>query len=75
MYLVNTRTGDKVFIGKYYPSTGWYVFDADNFVARVSEAFQRADFGDLSYEEASKNNVCSSGGLWGDTSWCIKYES
>ena len=75
MYLVNRRTGDKVFIGKYYPSTGWYISDPDNFISKVSNAFHRADFGEITYEEAQRDGVCANGGMWGDTSWCIQYES
>ena len=44
MWLVHERTGAKVLLAKYYPSTGWYICN-DN---AVDAAFERADFGHLS---------------------------
>jgi hypothetical protein len=26
MYLINTRTNDKILLAKYYPTTGWYFY-------------------------------------------------
>jgi hypothetical protein len=31
MYLVNTRTGDMVMLAKYYPSTGWSIWERLDF--------------------------------------------
>lgn len=61
MYLVNEATGEQVYIGKYYPSTGWYV-DTENLSEKMDKAFDRSE------EDAP-------GGCLGDTRWSIQYES
>lgn len=53
MYFFNTRTKQQVYIAKYYPSTGWY-FTVE--VEQVlGEAFNKADFGDLTEEQLKEN--------------------
>jgi hypothetical protein len=74
MYLVNTKTGKSICLGKYYPSTGWYLEDAACLLDKISNAFARTDFGELSYEEAIEKKAISNGGPFGDTNWTIQYE-
>lgn len=40
MYLVNERLGIRVFIGKYYPSTGWQVRN-EELEKELDEAFSK----------------------------------
>jgi hypothetical protein len=40
LYLVNKRLNERVFIGKYYPSTGWEIYHAD-FHQRLQAAFDK----------------------------------
>jgi hypothetical protein len=54
MYLHNKRTGHKVYLAKYYPSTGWYTVGND-LVGDLNDAFRSADFGHLSPEDQAKN--------------------
>lgn len=44
MYLKNTRTGERFYLAKYYPSTGWYIV-GDNLDDRLNEFFDVQDFG------------------------------
>lgn len=74
MWLVNEETNQRVFIGKYYPPTGWYIKDPENLAERIDEAFQQSDFG-MTFEEAKKKGVAVKDGLWGDTNWKIVYET
>ena len=61
MYLRNKRTGDEIYIAKYYPSTGWYTFDG---VAEcMNEGFHKADFGHLTPEEQAQNDAHEGMGL------------
>ena len=75
MYLVNQKTGESVFIGKYYPATGWYIFDTKTLCQRMDEAFHKVDFGNVAYEEAQNKQISAIGGMWGDCSWCIRYDN
>jgi hypothetical protein len=63
MYLTNKRTGDKVCLAKYYPSTGWYALDdngtSKNLVQRMNEAMTAAE------PETT---------AWGDNDWVVEYE-
>ena len=45
MYLVNRKTGAKIYLAKYYPSTGWY--GAEDLGKRMNETFDESDFGHL----------------------------
>ena len=74
MYLINKRTGEEVFIGRYYPEPGWYVFDPETLSQKIDEAFHKVDFGEISFDEAQRKRLSASGGLFGDRSWMIKYE-
>ncbi len=49
MYLVNRKTGHKICLAKYYPSTGW--FTSVDCGSRLNEAFHQSDFSHLSPEE------------------------
>ena len=75
MYLVNTKTNEMICLGKYSPSTGWYLEGADSLVDRINKALHQADFGDIHYSEAKEIGLMAKGGLFGDTSWTIQYET
>jgi hypothetical protein len=60
MYLANKRTGAKVCLAKYYPSTGWYVHAEESLVAKLEEAF-----------DGSK---AVPAGMYGGNDWVIEYE-
>lgn len=80
MYLVNKRTGAKVYLAKYYPSTGWYI-PKPGLEQRLADAFDQADFGHLTDEQRKANDSHvglgvphqSSGGMYGDE-WTLEYE-
>ena len=38
MYLVNKKEDKRILLAKYYPSTGWYVFDLE-FVEAMDDLF------------------------------------
>lgn len=42
MYLVNTRTGHRVKLAKYYPSTGWYVPYPRTLTSQLTMSFDDA---------------------------------
>ena len=71
MWLVNTRTGKKIQIAKYYPSTGW--FCGETLGERLNQWFDDQDFGHLSEFERRRNERSglaevprtSAGGVWG----------
>lgn len=79
MYLVNERTGTRVYLAKYYPSTGWYA--SQDLLRDINEAFDAADFGHLTEAERDANAAHhglgaphkSLGGMYGDR-WRIEYE-
>jgi len=58
MWLTNKRTGAKVLLAKYYPSTGWYVFH-DDLVAKLNALFDANDPAPT---------------MWGDNDWTVKFE-
>lgn len=74
MFLVNESLGLKVLLGKYYPSTGWYVADEKTLSARINMGFHAADFGNISFESAQAARIKASGGLSGNCSWRIQYD-
>jgi len=49
MYLVNRRTGDRIYLAKYYPSYGWIALP--DLSLEMREMFFRADFGHLPAKE------------------------
>jgi len=49
MYLVNKRTGTRIIIAKFYPSTGWYTAEAIK--KTLDAAFDESDFGHLTDQE------------------------
>lgn len=49
MFLVNRRTGVKIYLAKYYPSTGWMA--SSNIGTELSDGLERSDFGYLGNEE------------------------
>lgn len=80
MYLKNTRTGQKVYLAKYYPSTGWYVVAEESLNDRLALAFDEADFGYLGPEERAAKRAqpkfgppYSAGGMYG-AEWAIEFE-
>lgn len=62
MFLVNDRLGARVFLGKYYPSTGWGITDPD-IAQKINAAFE------------AETNEGVPDGLIGPTDWRIEYES
>lgn len=79
MYLTNKRTGSKVLLAKYYPSTGWYVFDVNgDRIAKIDAAFDESDFGHLPTEDRAlpwnERGACAWGGMDGGNDWFIEYE-
>ena len=48
MFLVNRRTGARLMLAKYYPSTGWYMVKSEG---DMNDVFDEADFGYLTEEE------------------------
>lgn len=90
MYLVNGRTGARIQIAKFNPSTGWYLSTDSN---TIHAAFHQADYGEHP-EHPSEEQVGEAalstpgpllpgerdvpyqafGGNVGDTSWRIEYE-
>lgn len=75
MYLTNPTLGISVLIGKYYPSTGWYVANEETVIEKMNKAFHAADFGNIPIEAAQAARIKASGGSEGNCSWCIRYES
>lgn len=77
MYLINRRTGDKLYLAKYYPSTGWYTVQTD-LENVLNETFYRADFGADSRPVLPRflgtSNAVSGGGMYGDE-WELEYET
>lgn len=79
MYIFNKRTKQKIFVAKYYPSTGWYV-DSDDLVNKLNGEFNLASFGQENWPNAGKefsspSRVKAVEGAMGGNDWCIKYES
>lgn len=80
MFLVNKRTGTRVYLAKYYPSTGWYT-DQEDLSAKLNMEFDKADFGHLTEEQRAENRAVkgfgvphkSPGGMCG-AEWEIQYE-
>lgn len=80
MYLKNTRTGEAVYIAKYYPSTGWYT--EDDITEKLNAAFHKADFGHLTESQKLINQkhvgfgvpYPSAAGLWG-AEWVLQLET
>lgn len=62
MYLVNDRLGVQIFLGKYYPSTGWGITNPD-IAVKINDGFAR-ETGDGIPDH-----------LIGPTDWRIAYES
>ena len=78
MYLVNTRTGTRIYLAKYYPSFGWSA--TINIKRSLNSGFDAADFGHLTEEERGAKRIrlgfgrpYSGGGAYGDE-WRIEYE-
>lgn len=61
MFLVNDRLGVRVFLAKYYPSTGWYS-PAPDIAGALSKAFEADDT--MGADPGS-----------GPTDWRLAYES
>lgn len=47
LWRTNKHTGERIMVAKYYPKTGWYVFDED-LVESLNKMFVRDD--ELSYQ-------------------------
>ncbi len=76
MFLVNNRTGQKVMLAKYYPSTGWYVQN-EKIKESLDDAFNIADFGVEDWPNTvppKPDGKIAVGGMWGGNEWQIEYE-
>lgn len=79
MYLVNRRTGTRIYLAKYYPSTGWYT--RESIRDDLDAGFEEADFGHLTEEMQKANDAHlglgvpfpSPAGMYGDE-WALEYE-
>jgi len=74
MYLVHPGSGQRIMLAKYYPSTGWYPRYEDVY-RRLSEGFHAVDFPGRTWEQVQVERVKAPGGMLGDTSWRIEYET
>ena len=80
MFLVNRKTGAKIMLAKYYPSTGWFAYDG--LTDRVNKVFDEHDFGHLSDVQKMQNAAHpgfgvpykADGGEFGYTDWYVDYE-
>ena len=80
MYLVNTATGARIMLAKYYPSTGWFLWD--NVDGRIDAELEEADFGHLTIEQRAANAAVlgfgvpftARGGMYG-ADWRLEYET
>jgi hypothetical protein len=77
MFLVNKRTGTRISLAKYYPSTGWYM--TEGMMEAINQKFDDADFGHLTPEAREANNLKpgfgpphSMGGMFADE-WVLEY--
>jgi len=66
MFLTNGKV--KIFIAKYYPSTGWYTKN-DGLISEIDKAFNDDDFG-----RSWKKGMKSKYGMCGHADWKIVYE-
>jgi hypothetical protein len=81
MFLANKRTGARIMLAKYYPSTGWYTSDK-GLLKRLDEAFDAADFGHLTQDQRTENSEhvglgaphISYGQTYGEE-WVLEYET
>jgi len=77
MYLVNKTTGVRIYLAKYYPSTGWYA--PRGIESDMNAAFDKSDFGHLSEEERKALEGVegcgpfAQGGMYG-AGWVLEYE-
>lgn len=55
MFLFNPKTGVKICLAKYYPSTGWV--SEDGLSEHLNEAFDKSDFGYLTEEQKTEKNL------------------
>jgi len=77
MYLVHGKTGNKIMLAKYYPTTGWYVKN-EGLAGDLNKFFNRADFGKDEWpnspDPSKPTEQFSSGGMWGHGDWKIELE-
>lgn len=83
MFLVNTRTGSRFCLGKYYPSTGWYIQrpKPECLQDELNEFFDQAEFDHLTDAQRFENDTSigfdtphkSGGGMYGDE-WVLEYD-
>lgn len=79
MYLVNKRTGTRIYLAKYYPSSGWY--PPTDIEERLSKGFDESDFGHLSGDERLTRALTFGGPPYANASdvmcgddWELEYE-
>lgn len=78
MWLVNKESGERFLIAKYYPATGWYIWDDQEFLKKASAAFNKDDFGSDVWpnegKEPVRKDAISRHGNFGGQPWALEYE-
>ena len=74
MWLVNSRSGERVLLAKYYPSGGWRVPD-DGLTDALQSVFNKSDsFGPNPHGIGGGKIPLSSLGMYGGNEWQVEYE-
>jgi hypothetical protein len=77
LFLRCKRSGLKVLIAKYYPSTGWYVFHK-GLSRKLDEMFHEDDFPGVDkklFNLANTNKIFARGGMWSSNVHELVYET
>ena len=72
LYLKSKRTGERVLIAKYYPSTGWYAKSAPK--DKVVEFFRKHSYGETTYEDTDTHRIKAIGGMYDSASFEVEFE-
>ena len=74
LYLRCKRTGEKVMLAKYYPSTGWHVTN-NELKPELDAMFHRDDFGENNKQRSRKGYIETAiGGMWDAGAHELEYE-
>lgn len=85
MYLKNTRTGKRIYLAKYYPSTGWYPvidskedlefkFDEAEFAHLIPQQRDARSAHLIRFWKETPDEFISPGGMYGKE-WVLEYET